>query len=373
MIVRDNARTLGACLESIRPWVDEMVVVDTGSRDETPRIAARLGARVFHFPWRDSFAAARNESLRHARGRWLFWMDSDDTISEDNGRQLRQLVRRAADPAVLGYVMQVHCPGPGESGQTNLTVVDHVKLFRNLPALRFEGRIHEQIIPAIRRVGGEIAWSHVFVVHSGYDHSAEGQAKKKDRDLHLLHLELQEQPRHPFTLFNLGMTYADLRQFKEAADYLKRCLSVSSAGESHVRKAYALLVHACAQLGNRDEAWQTCEQGLRLFPKDAELQFRKAVLLHESGRLPDAVEAYRTLLRTDEERHFTSVVQGIRGHLARHNLALVYTDMGNVGEAEQQWRLCLKEVPNYQPALRALADMKLEKRSRGLRCSGATS
>jgi GT2 family glycosyltransferase/2-polyprenyl-3-methyl-5-hydroxy-6-metoxy-1,4-benzoquinol methylase len=75
MIVRDNARTLPACLESIRPWVDEMVVVDTGSVDETPRIVEAYGGRLFHFPWCDDFSAARNESLRHAQGEWLFWMN----------------------------------------------------------------------------------------------------------------------------------------------------------------------------------------------------------------------------------------------------------------------------------------------------------
>ena len=66
MIVRDSARTLPACLESIRPWVDEMVIVDTGSVDETPRIVESFGGRLFHFPWCDDFSAARNESLRHA-------------------------------------------------------------------------------------------------------------------------------------------------------------------------------------------------------------------------------------------------------------------------------------------------------------------
>ena len=89
MIVRDSALTLRPCLESIRPWVDEMVVVDTGSVDETPRIVDELGGRLFHFPWCDDFSAARNESLRRARGDWLFWMDSDDTIPADCGRKLR--------------------------------------------------------------------------------------------------------------------------------------------------------------------------------------------------------------------------------------------------------------------------------------------
>jgi hypothetical protein len=164
MIVRDNAGTLGACLESIRPWVDEMVVVDTGSKDDTPRIAERLGARVLSFPWCDDFSAARNESLHHARGAWVFWMDSDDTIDADNGRKLRELALTEPPPAVLGYVMQVHCPRPTEPGGVEVTVVDHVKLFRNVPELRFDGRIHEQILPpsagpAGRWPGATSSWS----------------------------------------------------------------------------------------------------------------------------------------------------------------------------------------------------------------------
>ena len=94
LICRDNERTMRPCIESIRPWVDEMVVVDTGSRDETPQIVVELGARLFHFEWCDDFAAARNESLRHAHGEWLFWMDSDDTISEANGRRPWELAHR---------------------------------------------------------------------------------------------------------------------------------------------------------------------------------------------------------------------------------------------------------------------------------------
>src|SRR5262245_11447349 len=85
LIMRTNAWTIGRCLESVRPWVDEMICVDTGSTDDTPKIAERLGARVYRFPWCDSFSAARNESFRHARGEWIFWMDSDDVIDATNG------------------------------------------------------------------------------------------------------------------------------------------------------------------------------------------------------------------------------------------------------------------------------------------------
>jgi hypothetical protein len=224
MIVRDSAKTLPACLETIRPWVDEMVIVDTGSVDETPRIVEEYGGRLFHFPWCDDFSAARNESLRHARGDWLFWMDSDETIPRDCGRKVRSLVDRPVAPSVLGFVVQVHCPGGQDACDANLdvTAVDHVKLFRNRPDLRFDGRIHEQILSAIRRAGGQVAWSDAYVVHSGSDQSPAAQQRKLARDLHLLNLELAERPEHPFTLFNLGMTHVHASRFAEGADFLRR-------------------------------------------------------------------------------------------------------------------------------------------------------
>jgi GT2 family glycosyltransferase/tetratricopeptide (TPR) repeat protein/2-polyprenyl-3-methyl-5-hydroxy-6-metoxy-1,4-benzoquinol methylase len=362
MIVRDNARTIRPCLESIRPWVDEMVVVDTGSKDETPLIAEQLGAKVFHFPWCDSFSAARNESLRHARGKWVFWMDSDDTIDADNGRRLRQLADTSTDQTILGYVVQVHCPGPEEDGHADITAVDHVKLFRNLPELRFDGRIHEQIIPAIRRLGGEIAWTDLFVVHSGYDHSPEGQRTKLERDLRLLHLELRERPEHPFTLFNLGMTCTDAHSYQEALDYLRRCIKQSGEGESHVRKAYAYLVCCHEGLGQSEFAWEACQEGLHQFPLDAELRFRKATLLHKRGRLEEAVRAYLDLFQTSDERHFSSVVAGITSFLARHNLALVYRDLGDLAREEQQWRLVVQEKPKYRSGWHGLGEVLLHAR-----------
>ncbi len=355
MIVRDNAGTIGPCLGSVRGAVDDIVVVDTGSRDDTPSMARRLGARVFHFPWCDSFSAARNESLRHARGKWVFWMDSDDTIDAANARMLRELVRKDADPRIMGYVVSVHCPGPRD--EADVTVVQHVKLFRNAPQLRFEGRIHEQIIPAIRALGGDIAWTDLFVTHSGYDHSPEAQKRKLERDLRLLHLELDERPDHPFTLFNLAMTYTDAGRYEEGAGYARRCLARSPDAASHLRKAYAYLVHCHERLGQQGAAWQACLDGLQKFPLDDELRFRKGVLLHARGQLREAAQAYLDLLREREEPHFSSVVEGIAGHLARHNLALVYRDLGDAAREEEQWRLVVGERPHYRPGWRGLGDV----------------
>jgi GT2 family glycosyltransferase/tetratricopeptide (TPR) repeat protein len=363
MIVRDSAKTLPACLESIRPWVDEMVIVDTGSVDETPRIVESFGGRLFHFPWCDDFSAARNESISHARGEWVFWMDSDDTIPPACGCGLDALVEQDIDPEVLGFVAQVHCPGGEEDGESDpdsdVTVVDHVKLFRNRSDLRFDGRIHEQILPAIRAAGGQVAWTDLYVVHSGSDHSREGQDRKRERDLRILKLELAERPDHPFTLFNLGMTYVDGSQFAEGADFLRRSIAVSGPDESHLRKAYALLVYAEMRLNHNQEAQVICRQGRELFPADAELRFREGVLLHDLGRLDEAVSAYHDVLEGSEERHFSSVDRGLAGFKARQNLAVAYGDMGRLDEAERQWRQVVSEMPDYRAGWRGLGEAVL--------------
>jgi O-antigen biosynthesis protein len=388
-----------ACLESIKPWVDEMIVVDTGSTDATPEICRELGAQVYHFRWPDSFSIARNESLKYARGEWIFWMDSDDVIDAANGRKLRQLVASSvgnalcgvppsADAAVrradglpspsrnqrdsqaspssknlLGYVVQVHCPGPGD-GQHDVTVVDHVKLFRNLRELRFEGRIHEQVLPNLRRLGGEVQFTDIFVVHAGADHSAETRGRKLRRDLRLLKLELRERPGHPFTLFNLGMTYADAGRHRRAIGHLRQSLSNSDPGQSQVRKAYALLASSYLQLGWLRAARRCCRRGLRHFPRDAELLFRAALVAHRLGRLEESERGYLAVLANQDDRHFSSIDRALVGFKARQNLAAVYTDLRDLGRAEVQWRAIVAEAPDYRDGWLGLLENLLEQGER---------
>src|SRR5262249_30995896 len=160
---------------------------------------AHFGAKVIDFPWVDSFAAARTESLRHATGDFVLWIDADDRLDEPNRQRLRELLATLTDENTA-HVMKCLCLPDAEGG--GATLVDHVRLFRRQDGLAWRYRVHEQILPSLRERGYDVAWSDVIIHHTGYTDAAV-RARKLERDLRLLRLDLAEQPDDPFVLFNL--------------------------------------------------------------------------------------------------------------------------------------------------------------------------
>ena len=110
MIVKNEEANLAACLRPVAGLFDEVIVVDTGSADETKECARRHGAKVFDFEWVDSFAAARNESLRHATGEWIFWLDGDDRLDDANLQKLQQLLATLSDANNVYMMCQRSAP-----------------------------------------------------------------------------------------------------------------------------------------------------------------------------------------------------------------------------------------------------------------------
>src|SRR5262245_717359 len=140
MIVKNEEANLPDCLTSVADLVDEIVIVDTGSTDRTKEVAARFGARVFNFPWIDDFSAARNETLRHATGEWIFWLDADDRVDEPNRQKLRMLFTGLSDKHIA-YSMKYVCRVSDEAGAN--VVGEYVRLFPRHNMIRWQYRVHE--------------------------------------------------------------------------------------------------------------------------------------------------------------------------------------------------------------------------------------
>jgi len=352
MIVRNEEENLPRCLGSVRGIFDEIIVVDTGSTDRTRAIAAEQGAKVFEFPWIDDFSAARNESLGHATSEWVMWMDADDSLDEQNRQELLSVLARLDDRA-MAYVMKVRCLS---SDDGSVTDVDHVKLFRNRPELRFEYRVHEQILPAIRRLEGAVAWTNVVIHHHGYTEPG-ARRGKLERDRRILAGELEREPNEPFCLFNLGCIEQELGSREAAIDALRRSIDASDPHASQVRKCYAMMVQIQRELSLVEAARATYDEGCVHYSGDPELLFQAGLLFRATGEHGEAERCFLGALSAPAEPYFSSMDPAIRGFKARHNLAVLYRETGRPNQAEAQWRAALGESPGFIPAWEGVGEI----------------
>jgi len=210
VIARNESRCITRCLRSFAGHVDRMLVLDTGSTDDTAALARAAGAEVQHFVWCDDFAAARNVSLQAAAADWHLVVDADEWL--DCGAEGLSAWRRRA-PQQLGMVLLRNV-----FESQGRECVATARVARLLPGtVRYRGRIHEQPdtpLPAVD-IG-------LTLLHDGYD--AAQKRGKAERNERLLHLALAERPHDPYLLYQLGCELALRRAHVEAAAAYARAL-----------------------------------------------------------------------------------------------------------------------------------------------------
>lgn len=140
-IVKNEAENLAKSIKSLKTQVNEIVVVDTGSTDNTITVARKLGARVYSFPWQENFSKARNFALSKAKGDWLILLDADEYFTAKTAGNIRQVIRQAQQADGLLIQMVNYDVDKAE-------IQDYfyqLRIVRNQQGLHYEGKIHEEL------------------------------------------------------------------------------------------------------------------------------------------------------------------------------------------------------------------------------------
>lgn len=327
LIVRDEARCIARCLESAAPWVDRIVVLDTGSTDGTPDLARQHGAEVHHLAWPDDFSVARNQALDLADADWNLILDADEWI-DAGGETLRAWI---GGPARLGRVA-VH-----SSFDDNGTEQQDVSwITRLLPrSARFEGRVHEQVVSAQPR--------EKLDLHLGHDGYRDAQlGPKRDRNRPLLLAELSERPEDPYLLYQLGKDAEGRDQWAEAADLHTRAAARTRPGDVWHHDLLIRRLHALGQAGQVDKALDLAGGAIETMPDSPDLFFVLGNLLLDRAMsdpaqavghwLPLAVQAWERCIAIGERPDLEGSVKGRGSHLAQHNLEVVRGQLAIMGE-----------------------------------------
>ena len=161
--------------------------------------------------------------LARATGDYAFWLDADDLIEPPERAKLEELLGRLGRGGEMpAFVVRCSCDA-GPNGEGGETVVDHIRLFPVIEGVRWTYRVHEQILPALKRAGLPVQWTDITVRHTGYA-DRDLRSRKLERDSRILLEELAERPDDPFTLFNLGSIAIERTEWNDALEYLKRSL-----------------------------------------------------------------------------------------------------------------------------------------------------
>ncbi len=335
MIVRDEEEMLPRCLEAVSDAVDEVVIVDTGSTDATVEIARSFGARVISHPWTGSFAEARNVSFDAAGGDWLMYLDADEVLVREDAALLRSLTGRTWREAF--YLAETNYTGERDDG----TAVTHnaMRIFRNRPEYRFEGRVHEQIadrLPAF--LPERLETTGVRIEHYGYLGAVRDRREKSRRNIELLRLQQAEGPATAFLHYNLGSEYAAVEDAPAALAEFERSWALLDTlpdrdGVEFVPALIRRLVKALRVCGRPAEAIARAEEGLERFPGFTDLVLEQAlanIALSEGDRAIELFE--RCIEMGDAPRRYSATV-GSGTRLPRVFLAETLLAQGRHTEA----------------------------------------
>ena len=299
LIVRDEEENLMACLEALDPWVDQICVLDTGSRDRSVEIAREFGARLGSYEWDGDFSAARNACLELATCDWILSVDADELLDPESAGGLRGLVDLEENLAYLVWLDNLD-GGTDANGKPSMQSVGIPRLFRRLPEIRWERPVHESVMRSLLALGvGQLEHSHLRLVHHGYLPEAISRGKKHERNLSILEEHNAREPEDLFNSYKLACTYGALVRNDEASELLEVVWSRARACSSRERAQLPFLPLVAAQLsrllaakGELSRAWEFAQQGLEDYPTVSEVLFEAAEIQRLAGVLERAGELY---------------------------------------------------------------------------------
>lgn len=301
MIVKDEEVNLARCLNSIEKYVDEIVIVDTGSKDRTIEIAGSFGAVVINDPWQNNFSRARNVGLEHANGEWILFLDADEEAMPDNLPLLRKLGAGKED----GYFIQIL----NIDGEENCIKQPALRLFRNDPRHRFRGAIHEQIIQSILEHNpcACFAYLDIKINHTGYKDSAIEKKDKLKRNISILEAEYNSGNIDGFLLFNLGTEYLRASMPARALDFFQQAGPLTPPELSFTHLLGKKWVQTLILMNDYQSALEVADRYLALYPDYTDLVFLKACIYYNTARFNKALELYQTCLSMGETpSHYVS-------------------------------------------------------------------
>lgn len=332
MIIKNEESFLEHCLDSVKGYVSEVVIADTGSTDRTVQIAKQLGANVIEIEWKDDFAAARNEVKSRATMPYIFMMDADERIDPMSIGALEKYIRSgvfAPGRVIIKNIVD----------QQECTYGLATRIFPNDPGYSYSGRIHEQL-----RYNGSAPHgvdTDIKLVHLGYQREQIITRNKIERNLRILLEISNNDPKDLYTLYQLGKTYYVAKEYGKSLECLNKMFDLiperSITEVTFASSAWLTICYDLYYLKQYSLLKEYIESGIALFNDYTDLYFIYGLALTSMNH-PDAVSLIPSVFNhclvlgeANPNKYETS--RGVGSFKAHYNLGVYWEMTGNVESA----------------------------------------
>lgn len=338
MIVKNEEANLDASLSSIASHVDEIVIVDTGSTDNTKEIAKRYTDKVYDYTWENDFSMARNFSISKAEKEFILVLDADEVVEHIDMKGIKQLAYE--NKGRIGRLLRKN-----EYTRNNNSYVYQERVNRLFPKAlyRYEGMIHEQLILNT----GEIAETYLLplaVKHHGYEGDITVRRNKTERNIKLLEAALKQNSSDPYLHYQLGKSYYMAEDYMEASRCFDRaiCFDLDPRLE-YVQDLVETYGYSLLNSGQYEKALQL----LNIyddFAHSADFVYLIAFILMNNQYFDQAIREFLKATGYKESK-----MEGVNSYLAYYNAGVISECLGDVDNALKYYR----RSGNYPPAVKA--------------------
>ncbi|HEC98958.1 MAG TPA: glycosyltransferase [Proteobacteria bacterium] len=352
MIVKNEEALLSQCLESIKDFVDEIIIVDTGSTDRTVEIARRYTDKMYFHPWEDSFSKARNQALAYATGDWIFQIDADEELIQEDTHILLDAVQDESIDAIMVQIVSKLRDSRSEG------VHSVERVFRNNGVIHYEGRVHNRVVG--------ITKARVYpirLIHYGYDLGRGDMRKKFERTVTLLKEDLKDDPRNPLTWHYLGCSYLSAGMMNEALDSSLRAVELAEARDDRNLIFLWSRYNAAICLYRRqeyDRAEQIALDALNRYPNHIDSHFVLLLIAYERGEWRKVIQHGSEYLKLVLRLHAApvefdnlvtcSVNEAWNMHVL---IGIARFELGQIAMFEESVERAVESAPKWYVALRA--------------------
>jgi tetratricopeptide (TPR) repeat protein len=335
MIVKNEEKFLDDCLKSVVSIIDELIIADTGSTDNTKEIAKKFNASVFDYSWDNNFANARNFVLKKSSSDWILYLDADERIEPEYHKEIIKIINSNEAEAYLLKLRSKTTTGDREQSQ----IASYPRLFKNIPGLLFEGRIHEQITPSLVKNGARVKSTSIIIEHLGYAQNEDTVEKKKIRNLENLIKLVQEEPLNAYAYFQLGENYIALNDSDKGIANLKKAISLGSLTPPVASTAFSALAQEYLKKNDYISAEDFCIKSLDIAPNQLFAGLLLAEIYLANGKYKEAIIQFNQSIEylnipENERRADTAIDLDVDISFIYYKIGIAYIKLHDLEKAE---------------------------------------